>query len=90
MKSAYNLHDDRFFTTWKARKDVSVCRTIDYIFYSSQGDFTNCNRGATSSQLHCTEVLDVPEKEIVDELLPGFRYPSDHLLLASKFQFASS
>ena len=90
MKSAYKLQDDWLFTTWKARNDVSVCRTIDYIFYSSQGNCTNCNREERSSQLKCTEVLAVPEKETVDELLPGFRYPSDHLLLAAKFQFASS
>ena len=90
MKSVYNLEDNELFTTWKARKDGSICRTIDYIFYSSISQSRNNNVEEPSTQLHCKEILAVPEKEEIDELLPGFRYPSDHLLVASKFQFTSS
>jgi exo-beta-1,3-glucanase (GH17 family) len=94
MQSAYNLHDPNLYTTWKARKEGSVCRTIDYIFYSNapyyQGSNTDNNKSeeTTISRLECKKVLAVPEKESVDELLPGFRYPSDHLLMAAEFDWA--
>eukprot|EP00957_Ditylum_brightwellii_P187535 14281816-Ditylum_brightwellii.AAC.1 len=37
--------------------------------------------------MQCTHVLDVPkENEMETELLPGFRYPSDHILIGAKFK----
>jgi mRNA deadenylase 3'-5' endonuclease subunit Ccr4 len=76
MKSSYPLDDNKLYTTWKARKDGPECRIIDYIFYSTSSEQT---------MLECTDILAVPEKQSVDELLPGFRYPSDHLLIAARF-----
>ena len=86
MQSAYNLNNGSLYTTWKERKDGPVCRTIDYIFYSSYTEQTNTE--VASCQLTCEEILAVPKKESVDELLPGFRYPSDHLLIGARFGFA--
>lgn len=86
MQSAYNLNNESLYTTWKERKDGQVCRTIDYIFYSSYTEQTNTE--VASCQLTCEEILAVPKKESVDELLPGFRYPSDHLLIGARFGFA--
>jgi mRNA deadenylase 3'-5' endonuclease subunit Ccr4 len=87
MQSAYNLQNEKLYTTWKARKGGSVCRTIDYIFHSGASEQSSQSSGEMlrSRQLVCDGVLSVPEKESVDELLPGFRYPSDHLLIAARF-----
>jgi mRNA deadenylase 3'-5' endonuclease subunit Ccr4 len=62
-----------YFTTWKTRGPETVKRVIDYIFYSS---------------MNCTYTLDIPdESEIEADQLPGLRYPSDHLMIAAKFEF---
>jgi len=62
-----------FFTTWKTRGSYTVKRIIDYIFYSEQ--------------LTCTDTLNVPElEEIESTKLPSLRYPSDHLMIAAKFE----
>ncbi len=38
--------------------------------------------------MRCTHFLSVPEGEEVEEGgFPGFRYPSDHLLIAAKFRY---
>ena len=77
------IPENNLFTTWKTRRDGTVRQIIDYIFYA--------NRQTTiqeSAGLHCTHVLSVPEKaEVEESLFPGFRYPSDHLLIAAKFHF---
>eukprot|EP00956_Cyclotella_meneghiniana_P028237 scaffold65051_cov65-Cyclotella_meneghiniana.AAC.2 len=86
MQSAYNLNDESLYTTWKERKDGTVCRTIDYIFYSSHTEQTNKE---VACELIREEILAVPKKESVGELFPGFRYPSDHLLIAAKFGIES-
>lgn len=60
-----------FFTTWKTRGTETVKRVIDYIFHSN---------------VSCTDILCIPdEKEIEVDQLPGLRYPSDHLMIAAKF-----
>lgn len=60
-----------YFTTWKTRGAETVKRVIDYIFHSN---------------MSCTDVLCIPdEKEIEVDQLPGLRYPSDHLMVAAKF-----
>ena len=60
-----------FFTTWKTRGTETVKRVIDYIFHSN---------------ISCTDTLCIPdEKEIEVDQLPGLRYPSDHLMIAAKF-----
>lgn len=72
-----------FFTTWKTRGTDTVKRIIDYIFYSDN--------------LRCTEWLEVPAEDELKEAhspnhapLPGLRYPSDHLMIAAKFDFFDS
>jgi len=60
-----------YFTTWKTRGAETVKRVIDYIFHSN---------------LACTDTLCIPdEKEIEVDQLPGLRYPSDHMMIAAKF-----
>jgi mRNA deadenylase 3'-5' endonuclease subunit Ccr4 len=86
LQSTYDLKEDgdgagggsgeSYFTTWKTRGEESVRRIIDYIFYSNQ-----------CPGFRCTHVLSIPkEYEIEATKLPGFRYPSDHLSIGSKFE----
>ena len=72
LQSAYDLDDPSLVTTWKTR-EKTVHRTIDYIFYNG---------------LECTNTLSIPHKELAAEpyKLPNLRYPSDHLMIAAKFQ----
>lgn len=73
--SAYPVDppSDGFFTTYKTRGTDTVKRIIDYIFYSDS--------------LTCTHTLSIPELEALEDgLLPGLRYPSDHLMLGAKFE----
>lgn len=73
-RSAYEINDPaKLFTTWKIRGKNEAKRVIDYIFYGGP--------------LNCTSTLDAPStEEIEPSKLPGFRYPSDHLLIAAKFK----
>lgn len=74
--SAYDFHC-LGYTSWKTRASGTTRRIIDYIIYSSN----------SVERMECTHVLSVTEgKDIEKGYLPGLRYPSDHLLLAAKFQ----
>jgi mRNA deadenylase 3'-5' endonuclease subunit Ccr4 len=76
FQSAY-AYDDDSYTTWKTRKDGTTRRVIDYIFHAGSG-------------VKCKQVLSIPNGEELEKtFLPGLRYPSDHLLIAAKFQFAN-
>ena len=82
-QSAYPLDEqsNELFTTWKTRKEGTVRRIIDYIFHASFG----ATEG--SEGIRCTHYLSVPRDEEVEEGgFPGFRYPSDHLLIAAKYE----
>lgn len=75
FQSAYPIDppDKDFFTTWKTRGTDTVKRTIDYIFHSDQ--------------LTCAELLGAPTtKDVEKGKLPGLQYPSDHLMVAAKFE----
>jgi hypothetical protein len=79
FRSAYANNDDDSYTTWKTRESGTTRRVIDYIFHS--GD----------DGLQCKEVLSIPNSEVLERTyLPGFRYPSDHLLIAAKFHAVMS
>lgn len=87
FQSAYPINESRensIFTTWKTRKTGTVRRIIDYIFHASQQtDGTEDGIG-----LCCTHILSLPEdREVEKGLLPGFRYPSDHMLIGAKFKY---
>lgn len=80
FKSAYNLEASttEHITTKKSRPEkknpkniVEKKRVIDYIFY----------KGA----LTCVSTLNVPVSEL--GTLPSIRYPSDHVLIAAKFNW---
>ena len=74
LRSAYDLKEAEFYTTWKTRGDTTVKRVIDYIFHSSDAS--------------CVETLAVPRGEEMEEAkLPGLRYPSDHMMIAAKISF---
>lgn len=76
FQSAYT-YDDNSYTTWKTRKDGTTRRVIDYIFHAGAG-------------VECKQVLSIPNNEELEKtFLPGLRYPSDHLLIAAKFQLAN-
>ena len=75
FRSAYEIDSpgERCYTTWKTRGPSTSKRTIDYIFHSER--------------LKCTAILPVPSPEELEEnKLPGLRNPSDHLMIAAKFQ----
>lgn len=75
FRSTANDNDDSY-TTWKTRKSGTNRRVIDYIFHTGEDG------------LQCKEVLSIPsDGELERTYLPGFRYPSDHLLVAAKFRF---
>lgn len=92
FQSAYPLpgkdseDDNSLFTSWKTRKDGTIRRIIDYIFHASHEKDIAVEDG--KGLLHCTHFLSAPEDgEVEKGRLPGLRYPSDHLLIAAKFQF---
>lgn len=75
FQSAYDLASEKndLYTTWKTRGAKTTKRIIDYIFHAKVG-------------IKCTHTLSIPKKEDVEEAkLPGLRYPSDHLMIAAKF-----
>jgi len=74
LENSYNHYDNTKvapYTTFKKR-DKEVCRTIDYIWY-------------TSDKLHVTHLLEIPLIEELKNRLPCSEYPSDHLALISFF-----
>ena len=68
------------YTTWKIRggkggKENDVFHTIDYIWY-------------TKDSLEVKSLLSIPTaEEMGPDRLPSYRYPSDHLSLATEFIF---
>jgi endonuclease/exonuclease/phosphatase family metal-dependent hydrolase len=78
VQSAYPVDPPKpaFYTTWKTRgSGDTVMRIIDYIFYGG-------------GSLTCTSLLQVPDGDELEEgRLPGLRYPSDHMMIAAKFDF---
>ena len=75
LASAYDLTDPTLVTTWKTRGGETSKRVIDYIFYSS-------------STLQCSALWSIPHQDMENLKLPSLRYPSDHMLIAAKFQFS--
>jgi len=81
FRSAYNYGADSF-TTWKTRGDKTVKRVIDYIFHNCQ-----VPSACGPAGMRCTHTLSVPpEQDMETTFLPGFRNPSDHLMIAAKFE----
>ena len=66
---------DSMFTTWKIRGSKVSKRIIDYICYAG-------------SSIRCIATYKIiSANDIEDSKLPGLRHPSDHLLIAAKFEF---
>ncbi len=87
FQSAYPLletdpsRENSLYTTWKIRRDRVSRRIIDYIFFASRPT-------AGGGGLRCTHYLSVPKDvDVEEDRFPGYRYPSDHLLIAAKFVF---
>jgi endonuclease/exonuclease/phosphatase family metal-dependent hydrolase len=75
LRSSYKIDPpaDSFFTTWKIRGPTTSRRVIDYILYAGT--------------LRCTATLQIPkEEELEGTKLPGLQYPSDHMMIAAKFE----
>lgn len=70
--SVYGAYHPRqpFFTTFKKR-DVEVCRAIDYIFFDPK-------------RLSVRAIWDLPIREQLPNRLPSDFFPSDHLNLISE------
>lgn len=75
--SVYNTQQNESFTTYKSRGKNTVKRTIDYIFYRK------------SMPIKCLQTLNLPKDGNVFDSwgLPGFSYPSDHIMIGAKFKF---
>lgn len=95
FQSAY-AYGTESFTTWKTRGSKTVKRVIDYIFHNcqplgvkscnipSKGNPTDCNG---PPGMRCTHTLSIPQaKDLESTFLPGFRQPSDHFMIAAKFE----
>ena len=66
---------EELFTTLKSRGDDVAKRAIDYVFFNPR-------------QVVCTHTLNMPSaSDIVDQWgLPGFSYPSDHIMIGARFK----
>jgi mRNA deadenylase 3'-5' endonuclease subunit Ccr4 len=98
FQTAY-AHGAGSYTTWKTRNGKTVKRVIDYIFHNSQppsgikhpddpspstGKSANCEG---PPGMRCTHTLSIPQpKDLESTFLPGFRQPSDHFMIAAKFE----
>jgi len=87
-------NNDSLYTTWKIRREGEIKRIIDYIFHASHSSSTtsdddkNGKEGEDGLLMKCTHVLSIPKDEDVENgRYPGYRYPSDHLLIAAKFEY---
>ena len=67
------------FTTWKFRSCGESRRTIDYIWFSSQGGLKPASRWQMPSQA-----------DIGPQGLPCDIYPSDHLSVCCDFRWAAA
>lgn len=99
-QSAYSLppnqdglieNNDSLYTTWKIRREGETKRIIDYIFYTSHSSSSTTatsddDNGEDGLLMKCTHVLSIP-KDVENGRYPGYRYPSDHLLIAAKFEY---
>jgi endonuclease/exonuclease/phosphatase family metal-dependent hydrolase len=75
FQSTYGIDppQEGFYTSWKTRGGTTAKRIIDYIFYSGG--------------VKCTHTLSIPkEGEIEKAKLPGLRHPSDHMMIAARFE----
>jgi endonuclease/exonuclease/phosphatase family metal-dependent hydrolase len=75
LRSSYKIDPpaNSFFTTWKTRGPSTSRRVIDYILYAGR--------------LRCTETLRMPKEEDLEGTkLPGLQNPSDHMMIAAKFE----
>jgi endonuclease/exonuclease/phosphatase family metal-dependent hydrolase len=73
LRSAYQLvlGAEPAWTTWKRRGGEELKMTLDYVL--------------VSPEVTCHRVLLPPDDADVDsERLPGWRYPSDHVMLAAE------
>lgn len=96
FQSAY-AHGAGSYTTWKTRGSKTVKRVIDYIFHNGQpsasvkhpGDLSNGNPANCEGPpgMRCTHTLSIPQpEELESTFFPGFRQPSDHFMIAAKFE----
>ena len=77
LRSAYQLvlGAEPAWTTWKRRGGEELKMTLDYVL--------------VSPEVTCHRVLLPPDDADVDsERLPGWRYPSDHVMLAAELSVA--
>ncbi|XP_050542104.1 nocturnin isoform X3 [Daktulosphaira vitifoliae] len=77
LDSAYKVSgSEPPYTSWKIRGgEGEVMHTIDYIFYTKQ-------------KLTVSAILNMPtEKDVGENRVPSFSYPSDHFSLVSDFHF---
>ena len=83
------IYTTNSYTTWKSRGEKTVKRVIDYIFHNCRPAASEMSNNVATG-MYCTHTLSIPaDDDIESSLLPGFRYPSDHLMIAARFQIES-
>ena len=97
LRSAYPLPRkcDEAFTTWKVRGASAVKHVIDFIFHNGNNgtDRESSSNGVSEDApngLRLTDTLAVPvDADVEPTRLPGFRYPSDHVMIAARFELVA-
>jgi mRNA deadenylase 3'-5' endonuclease subunit Ccr4 len=90
-------NENSLYTTWKIRREGEIKRIIDYIFYASSHSSSTATTSGDDNggegedglmKMQCTHVLSIPkDTDVENGRYPGYRYPSDHLLIAAKFVY---
>eukprot|EP01087_Luapelamoeba_hula_P014886 TRINITY_DN4420_c1_g2_i1.p1 TRINITY_DN4420_c1_g2~~TRINITY_DN4420_c1_g2_i1.p1 ORF type:complete len:353 (+),score=69.51 TRINITY_DN4420_c1_g2_i1:1-1059(+) len=72
------------YSTYKKR-ETEVCRTIDFIWYSTQPP-QQTTTTTTTTHLRLVGLLRIPPTSELPHRLPAPYYPSDHLAIGAQFQ----
>jgi mRNA deadenylase 3'-5' endonuclease subunit Ccr4 len=88
FRSAYESMHLQTYTTSKIREAL-VTRCIDYIWYKqhSAANKNKNNNDGDTQEMKCIDCVNIPPSESLGPTaLPRHDYPSDHLMIAAKFE----
>jgi mRNA deadenylase 3'-5' endonuclease subunit Ccr4 len=88
FRSAYESMNRQTYTTSKIREAL-VTRCIDYLWYKqhSASNKNNNDNDNDTSEMDCIDCITIPPSESLGPTaLPRHDYPSDHLMIAAKFE----
>jgi hypothetical protein len=87
FRSAYESMNRQTYTTSKIREAL-VTRCIDYLWYKQHSASTDDNDDYNDTpEMKCIDCITIPLSESLGPTaLPRHDYPSDHLMIAAKFE----